>query len=442
MPFKSNLFKIKYRLYRGNAFTLLKDLKKSQFWSEDQWQAYRNKQQKLLVKLAFEHTRFYAKFYSAAGFQAGDIEQECFFEKLPILTKTHLRESFEDIVNPDLRGNLGVSTTGGSTGVPVKCGYNKSLPIEAYGWRSLEWWGLNSWDDGAYVWRNPRANRLSAQFINQMLWWPTRKIRFDASAMTPQSMDLFIREWNKFKPPQLQGYVGAVVELAQYIENNRISVNSPKVVWVTSAPLLATQRLLVERVFNAPVYDQYGCCELPWIAAQCEKKQGLHVNDERVFMEFVDEANFSAQKGNWGRTLLTRLDDYSFPLIRYEVGDTGRYLESTCSCGRTLSLIDQVKGRITDIIRLPSGRVLSGEYLTTIFDDYPDAVSAFRVTQKRDGALHIEYVPVREKSLDSIIANVKAVIQKKVDGEVPVSLMEVQSIPHDRGKLRFVVREV
>jgi phenylacetate-CoA ligase len=259
--------------------------------------------------------------------------------------------------------------------------------------------------------------------------------------MTAESILAFVLEWNRIPPPQLQGYVGAVVELALFIESKHIEFYPPRVVWVTSAPISAVQRALLERVFCAPVYDQYGCCEVPHIAAQCECRGGLHVNTERVCVEFVDEYGRWLRTGEWGRMLLTRYDDGVFPLIRYEVGDTGRYLRETCLCGRTLPLIDQVKGRLTDMIRLPSGRVLSGDYLTTLFDTWPDAVRGFRVVQRKDFSITIEYVASGCKSIGYVADVVKKILEEKVGHEVPVLFEKVDSIPHDRGKLRFVIRE-
>jgi phenylacetate-CoA ligase len=259
--------------------------------------------------------------------------------------------------------------------------------------------------------------------------------------MSKESMLSFVRDWNRVKPPQLQGYVGAMVELAQFVDDSNIEFNKPEVVWVTSAPLSKVQRSLLERVFRAPVYDQYGCCELPWIAAQCEVKQYLHVNAEIVGLEFVDDNNKEVKSGEWGRLLLTRFYDLTFPIIRYEVGDNGRFVNFRCSCDRTLPLIDSIKGRTTDTIRLPSGRILSGDYLTTIFDDFPSAVSSFQVVQKRDSSLVVRYVASEPDSIDNVISKIKKTLEGKVNSEVSVSFKRVNEIRHERGKLRFVVKE-
>lgn len=434
------VFNLKYRLYRPKTLPFFRQLQRSQYWSQEQWLQYEREKCDEVVLRAYSECDFYKKFYGSAGFQAGDVEQDNYFEKLPVLKKQHLRSHFDEIVNSKAIQKLGVAKTGGSTGVPVRCGFDKTQPVEAYGWRTLSWWGLTPADSGGYVWRNPRQT-LRSQWLNQVVWWPTRKIRLDASSMTPLIMRTFLCKWNKVKPPQLQGYVGAVAELAQFIDDHSIDIHYPRAVWVTSAPLSAGQRSLLERVFHAPVYDQYGCCELPWIAAQCEQNCGLHVNTEKVRIGFVDEADREVARGDWGRTLITRYDDFVFPLIRYELGDTGRFLTSLCACKRTLPLIDQVKGRTTDVIRLPSGRFLSGEYLTTIFDAYPDAICGFRVIQRKDHSICVEYIPVSSDNSARAVAMVKQDLTVKVHNEVPLNFKEVSSIPHDRGKLRFVIRE-
>lgn len=50
------------------------------------------------------------------------------------------------------------------------------------------------------------------------------------------------------------------------------------------------------------------------------------------------------------------------PLIRYENGDRGRRLKGQCPCGRTLPMIDSVKGRESGSFVLPSGKTINGEF--------------------------------------------------------------------------------
>ena len=49
--------------------------------------------------------------------------------------------------------------------------------------------------------------------------------------------------------------------------------------------------------------------------------------------------------GAMGRVLVTTLENYLMPLVRYEIGDYAIAARGTCSCGRTLPLIGRVMER-------------------------------------------------------------------------------------------------
>lgn len=395
-----------------------------------------------LVERAVREVPFYREHYGKVGFEIGDMGQEGWFERLPIVTKADLRAHFEAMTNPALRRYRKISTTGGSTGTPTKAGYDGRLCEAVYSWRLQEAYGVHPWDDHAYVWRLPRASRVS-RFVNAALWWPSRHLKLDASFMDERSIEAFLGRYNRVRPMLLQGYVGAITQLAQFAFDRGLEVWSPKCVWVTSAPLAAVQRALIGEVFGAPVCDQYGSCEVRWIAQQCPEAKGLHVNVEHVAIEFVDARNRAVPRGEYGKVLLTNLEDFVFPLIRYENGDRGRWLTEPCPCGRTLPCIDTVKGRVSESFVMPSGMVVNGEFLTTLFDNDPDLVHGFRVTQHKDASITVNYIPAKEtEAARKRLAAIQSALEARLDREVPVRFVPVAELPHDRGKLRFVVREM
>jgi phenylacetate-CoA ligase len=439
MTMKRILFDLKYRLYRPQAYTYYDKLIKSQYWNLEQIHDFQLLKKRELVEYAFQNLSFYRSLYGDAGFRKGDSSQNGYFERLPILTKNHLRSSFEGILNKNLKKYSSVSTTGGSTGVPIKVIHDSRFPYESFNWRMLNWWGLHPGDGGGYVWRNPRLPK--ADLINKFMWWPTEKLRIDASSITEDHISSFLLKFNSRRLPLLQGYVGAIDEIASWINKNNKEIYSPIMIWLTAAPISKVQREKIEKAFHAPVCDQYGSCEIPNIAAQCTQQHGLHVNTEGVVIEFLDIKSNKVTTDQWGKMLITDLNNYLFPLIRYENGDIGRWLGQQCHCGRTLPLIDSVKGRVSEIIKLPSGRYLSGEYLTTIFDAHPNIVLSFRVIQKKNKSLVVEFVPVNYDQDKNLFYDLLKSIEKKVDNEVSVIFKPVENIPHDRGKLRYIVCE-
>ena len=117
-------------------------------------------------------------------------------------------------------------------------------------------------------------------------------------------------------------------------------------------------------------------------------------------------------------------------------------MTKACSCGVSLPLMDKVKGRVSDTFQLPSGARLNGESLTTVFDDFPDAIRKFQVRQRKDWSVHVLYVPRSGSDLNKVIACVEGRMKGMIQDEVPVSFEKVDDIPDDRGKSRFVVSEL
>jgi phenylacetate-CoA ligase len=231
-----------------------------------------------------------------------------------------------------------------------------------------------------------------------------------------------------------------MVQVADFIQQSGIEIWNPKLIQVTSSPISLVQKDLLSKVFHAPICDQYGSCEVRWIAQSCPQDCGLHVNVEHVHLEFVDGKNRMVEPGHYGRTLLTNLEDTVFPMIRYENGDRGRYLKDSCQCGRTLPLIDSVKGRESESFTLPSGKTINGEYLTTIFDEVPELVRNFRVIQHRDMSITVESVLASAECRNKV-EKVVGMFAGKIGNEVSVKCRFVDSIADDRGKLRFIIRE-
>jgi len=439
---KQIVFNAKYLVMRAQALSFYSALLQNETLSSDEIENINWSKRRALLAHAYEKSSFYHQKYSQAGLQPKDIANRDDWHRIPALTREDLRQHFDTILTvPAESKYLGKSTTGGTTGVPVTTYFDRRAPGEALGWRMMRWWGIRPSDDGAYVWRMRRKPGI-ATWLNELAWWPTRRLRFDATSMSPAEIEDFLQSFNRLRPPLLQGYTGAIAHLSLHILERKTSVHSPKAIWVTSSPLSALQRGQIEQAFGAPVYDQYGSCEVGHMAAQCAVKQALHINCDSVHLEFVDDNGCVLPMDERGRIFVTDLDNLVFPLIRYENGDEGRALPGKCSCGIGLPLMDKVSGRISDIVRLPGGSVLNGEYLTTLFDSYPDAVKQFQVRQGRDYSITVFYVPNSEyANLALVVQEVQRMLEEKAKGRIPIKMISTNEINHDRGKFRFVISD-
>jgi phenylacetate-CoA ligase len=142
--------------------------------------------------------------------------------------------------------------------------------------------------------------------------------------------------------------------------------------------LLADYRKTIEEAFRCKVFDIYSSTEVPYIAAQCGHHDGLHVAEENVFLE-VEKDSEAAVHGEEGKVLLTSLNGFGMPLIRYDVGDRGKMLTDVCSCGRGLSLFKPL-GRTCEYFVHSDGSFTFFRDVQTVFEDLP--IEDFQIVQQ------------------------------------------------------------
>lgn len=436
-------FRWKYNLAKPGTLHFYEDLNRQQHLSPDEIETLSWKKTKKLLTYAYQHVPFYRKRFELQKITPEDICSPHDFEAFPLLTRQDLMESFNELLSDEFTAkDVQISTTGGSNGTPAKVCHQRSIPRAAMGWRLLDWWGISPAANSAEIYRIT-ATSLKSRLIQFLQSFPGRKIQLNATSFTDGDMTRFLQDFCRVRPELVHGYVGAADSLANYMLDNKISVPPPKAIWLTSAPITPVQQNHIETAFGAPVYDQYGCCEIYWLSAECKARSGLHMFYDCRRFEFVDSDGKNVPNGEYGDIVITDLENYAFPLIRYANGDRGRRLNKSCTCGCNLPLMDKVKGRVSETFVLPSGTRINGEFLTTLFDDNPDAVKQFQVHQKKDASIILSVIPNQNKqNVDDILDKVKYRLNEMVHYEVPVSVEIVSTIPQKGGKLRFVVSEM
>ena len=153
----------------------------------------------------------------------------------------------------------------------------------------------------------------------------------------------------------IDGYTNAKSLLADYVKQNNIEIHRPKYVLPTGENLQRFQKKLMEEVLGK-VYDSYGCSEINGIAYECEKCKKYHVLEPHVIVEYGNKITDEEERA----LIITDLDNYGFPLIRYENGDAGiPVVEDKIDCEIQFQRIEMISGRVSDIIHFPDGGVLS-----------------------------------------------------------------------------------
>lgn len=442
MNFTTYQYLMRYSVFKKGALRAYTNAIRNQHHSKTELQEISWKKTMKLLEYAFDNVPWYTDKFNRIGLNPKDISRPEHFSQVPIVTRKDITRNFGQFISRKVNPkSLKISRTGGTSGNPLKIGMSKVGLREVQKWQMYSWWGINPGEHMASIYRGLPKTGLETVVLN-LINWPQKTIRVDATQINEKIIKDFIAKSKKLRPKLVHGYVGALDAVADYIIDNGIEFPAPKVVWATAAPITQIQEDKISKAFNAPICDQYGCSEIYFIASECPNKNGLHVFADKVNVEILDEFDNLVGTEEYGRIILTNLEEYHFPLIRYENGDIGRFLRNECECGVNLPLLDKIKGRISDNIVLPDGTVLAGEFLTTIFDDLTDCVKQFQIVQKKDESILVNVVPnPQNMQVEKINATIHLQLQRRIRNQVRLKIAFVDKIESHKGKLRFVIKE-
>lgn len=99
----------------------------------------------------------------------------------------------------------------------------------------------------------------------------------------------------------------------------------------------------LERSFPGQLYPHYGSREMGLGGAvTCPAHEGMHLRENHVLAEIVDENGAPLPDGQWGELVITTIGLEAMPLIRYRTGDRTRFLPTPCPCGGVTRRLDRV----------------------------------------------------------------------------------------------------
>jgi len=153
---------------------------------------------------------------------------------------------------------------------------------------------------------------------------------------------------------------------------------------------------------------------------------------ETVIVEILDENGNECAPGEVGRVVLTDLQNFASPVIRYDISD---YAEqgSACTCGRTLPTLHKIIGRERNLFIRPDGTRFwprAGMY------DIPKIAPVRQWQMVQHSIDHVEYrlvvdTPLTEEQREQI----KALVPKFLLFNPQVTVTEFpDAIPTKNGK--------
>lgn len=390
---------------------------------------------------AYETVPYYRSRFIAQGRHPSDFRCLDDLRTLPLLTKTDIRANAAALRSSAFDANkVTLKKTSGSTGVPLEIAVDR----DSMEWkractiRSDEWSGWRLGQRVAKVWGNPEY--LQQGFKGRVRNLLVDRARYlDTIGLDEDRMQTFADSLRRHRPGLLFGHAHSLYLFACFVGKRAPGSIRPDGIVSTAMLLHDWQRAVIERAFDCPVTNRYGCEEVSLIACECERHRGLHLNADSHYSETLNDRPDSDGEGS---LVVTDLTNFAMPLIRYKVGDVVVKSDRTCSCGRGLPLIERIEGRDADYVLTPSGKLISGISLTENFALRIRGTAQVQIVQDSERFLRLRLVPDEDFGPEShwqIEELVRELFGPDMDYEVEI----VAAIPQEpSGKYRFCISPV
>lgn len=443
-----NIVLILQDIVKGTSIrSTYKFLKKSQYYSDNELYELQLKKLKKLIVHSYNNVPYYTNLFNSINLKPEDIKSLEDINKIPITNKQMARDAGKDIFGSNKKNRkIKIGKTGGTTGIPLffkKDTQARSFSRGAY-FRWYNWMGIKRSDRVVTLWGAPLNKKTAPlkKIKNNLAAFLTNDYTIDSFNINEKTLPHIVRTIKEKQPDLLKGYLSALLQIAHYLDENDIDSIRPKAVSSTTETLLPPYRFFLQKVFNCPIYDQYGCGEIGAIAFECEMHEGLHITSEHCLVEVVNNENENIYS-EVGDIIITDLDNYEMPFIRYKNGDSARLLENKCSCGKNLPLLAEIAGRIADTIVLKNGSKVHGVFFTNILGELNfienKYIKRFQVYQSENGSIdfRIESDKELEYKNEVILLNVLKKYFHKANITYHKRISEDKS-----GKFRYVKSEI
>jgi phenylacetate-coenzyme A ligase PaaK-like adenylate-forming protein len=312
------------------------------------------------------------------------------FARVPFLEKHHVLENTppdsSDLLTSKVQRGI-YFASGGSTGQPKYVFYDQheydhTCRMLAFTYEAA---GLNEKDVIANL------------FIAGNLWssWLSveKAIAYTKAISVPVGSNLplenIIGYLEDFKVTAIIGLPSFLVKLAEYVKANKgkHALHIRKIFY--GGEYVGEEMVkFFKSVF--PGVDVrsagYATADAGVIGFQCPScvKGQHHLFAHSQFIEFVDQDTFKpVDKGEVGELVVTGLSKKHMPIIRYRVGDLGRWLKKPCACGRKEPMFE-ILGRCDDRIHVGGAHLFVND-IQNALGKVPDLTFNFQAVIDKKG---------------------------------------------------------
>lgn len=402
-----------------------------------------------IVKHAYDHAELFRSRLNERGVKPEDIKTLKDIRLLPFMIKHDLRDTYPfGLIATPMSEVVRLHASSGTTGKPIVVAYTKedvnvwigvmkrALASCQLGKKDIiqisYGYGLFTGGLGAHY----GAEGLGATVV-------------PASGGNTKRQIMLMRDFGVTGICCTPSYFIHMIEEAQTmgIDMRKLPL---KVGIFGAEPWTQGMRERIEAGAGIKAYDIYGLSEIigPGVAIECDQHQGLHIFEDNFYPEIINpDTGEVLPDGEFGELVLTTLNKFAMPMIRYRTRDLTRIIAEPCSCGRTIRRIDRISARSDDMFIIRGVNVFPTQIesaLLAVEGTTPNyqiilysvnGMDNIEVDVEINGELFSDSIRALEELQKKIAASIESVIGLRIK----LKLVAPNSLNRSEGKAKRVV---
>lgn len=366
------------------ALQTMRDMEHREGWSRTEIEAYQLER----LNQIWAHARTAVPYYTRLALEhdlperfASLLEYQTLVPELSRVTVRDQPQAF--LSRRPAAGRWAI--TGGTTGMPMRVFWEHSAHREMLRarYRFLQGWGIDFFARCAFLWGHAHSYLpgLAGWWARQQVRlsdWLRNRIRLCAYDLGRDDLRRHLARISAFRPQWLYAYSRAAELLAQEAMTTHFECDSLRLVVLTAEAATPTIVQNVKQGLQVQTAIEYGSIDCGFLAGEGADRH-LHVREDVVLLETHLRAD--------GRhdLLVTVLNNPSFPLLRYQIGDVSE--SPLFRPERGMARLEGVLGREHDILVTRTGRLIHPTRLDTLFKIETRQVRRYQVHQYADGSV-------------------------------------------------------
>ncbi len=340
------------------------------------------------VNRAYKNVAFYRARFDELAILPESIQSLDDLRRFPLTTKDDLRDAYPyGMFGVPLREVVRIHASTGTTGRATVCGYTR---------RDLHTWA-------ELTARILTAGGVTRDDVVQIcfgyglftggfgLHYGAELIGASVIPASSGNTERQIRLMQDFRTTALVGTPSYALRITEVMDEQHVTPSELclRVGLFGGEPWPERTRATLESRLHISATDNYGLSEVmgPGVSGECERKQGLHVNEDHFIAEVIEPATGDVlPEGAEGELVLTTLTKEALPLLRYRTRDVTRLDPEPCACGRTLARMARVHTRTDDMLIVRGVNVYPSQ-VEAVLAEIEGLEPHYQIVLERVGAL-------------------------------------------------------